>query len=166
MLQWLEPKIKLLSLSILAAALAAASYPNCAFSQSRVTGYQTVGRDIAINSAIDILVYPGRASAIDFSSTDEALAYVLIADPSKVVFSTDAQLASGRAKTVFLRPIQALNFPGATTATITNLLNQNCRFKRETATLQLQHRSYQQRTRTLRNSHRSRHPKNVADCER
>jgi hypothetical protein len=117
----LEPKIKILSLSILAAALAAASYPNCAFSQSRVTGYQTVGRDIAINSAIDILVYPGRASAIDFSSTDEALAYVLIADPSKVVFSTDAQLASGQAKTVFLRPIQALNFPGATTATITNL---------------------------------------------
>jgi hypothetical protein len=30
-------------------------------------------------------------------------------------------LASSRAKTVFLRPIQALNFPGATTATITNI---------------------------------------------
>ncbi|MCC3407946.1 MAG: hypothetical protein JGK17_20605 [Microcoleus sp. PH2017_10_PVI_O_A] len=26
-------------------------------------------------------MYPGRATAIDFSSTDEALAYVLIADP-------------------------------------------------------------------------------------
>lgn len=115
------PKIKTLTLSILAAALAAASYPNCAFSQSRVTGYQTVGRDIAINSAIELLVYPGRATAIDFSLTDEALTYVLIADPSKVVFSTDAQLASGKAKTVFLRPIQTLNFPGATTATITNI---------------------------------------------
>lgn len=117
----LEPKIKILTLSILAAALATASYPNCAFAQSRATGYQTVGRDIAVNSAHDILVYPGRASAIDFSSTDEALAYVLIADPSKIVFSTDAQLASRLAKTVFLRPIQALNFPGATTATITNI---------------------------------------------
>src|SRR4028119_407413 len=82
----LEPKIKILTLSILAAALATASYPNCAFTQSRATGYQTVGRDIAVNSAHDILVYPGRASVIDFSSTDEALAYVLIADPSKIVF--------------------------------------------------------------------------------
>lgn len=117
----LQPKIKTLTLSILAAVFAAASYPDCAFARSPVTGYQTVGRDIAVNSAIDILVYPGRASAIDFSSTDEVLTYVLIADPSKVVFTTDAQLASGRAKTVFLRPIQALNFPGATTATITNL---------------------------------------------
>ncbi|MEG4584626.1 hypothetical protein QUA54_05145 [Microcoleus sp. MOSTC5] len=117
----LKPSIKTLSLSILAAAIAAFCYPDCAFSQSRVTGYQTVGRDIAANSAVDVEVYPGRATAIDFSSTDEALAYVLIADPSKVVFSTDAQLASGQAKTVFLRPIQALNFPGVTTATITNL---------------------------------------------
>lgn len=115
------PKIKIFCWSILAAVLAAASYPNYAFSQSAATGYQTVGRDIAVNSAIDLLVYPGRATAIDFSSTDEALAYVLIADPSKVVFTTDAQLASGLAKTVFLRPIQTLNFPGATTATITNI---------------------------------------------
>jgi hypothetical protein len=117
----LEPRIKIFSLSILAAVVAAASYPHSAFSQPRTTGYQTVGRDVAINSAIDLLVYPGRATAIDFSLTDEALTYVLIADPSKVVFSTDAQLASGRAKTVFLRPIQTLNFPGSTTATITNI---------------------------------------------
>jgi hypothetical protein len=45
------------------AAIAAASYPDCAFSQSRVTGYQTVGRDIAANSAVDVEVYPGRATA-------------------------------------------------------------------------------------------------------
>ena len=116
-----SPRMLSLGGLLFTAVFATASYPNCAFAQSRVTGYQTVGRDIAVNSALDILVYPGRASAIDFSSTDEAIAYVLIADPSKVVFSTDAQLASGLAKTVFLRPIQALNFPGATTATITNL---------------------------------------------
>ena len=49
------------------------------------------------------------------------VSYVLIADPSRLVFGTDAQLTSAQAKTVFLRPIQTLRFPGATTARITSL---------------------------------------------
>lgn len=46
---------------------------------------------------------------------------MLIADPSRVVYTTNAELESGQAKTLFLRTIQALNFPGATRTQITNL---------------------------------------------
>jgi hypothetical protein len=38
--------------------------------------------------------------------------------------STDAELETGRAKTIFLRVIQPLRFPGATTAPVTNLMVQ------------------------------------------
>ncbi|WP_374789314.1 hypothetical protein [Aerosakkonema funiforme] len=114
-------KLQLLGWSLLTAAIAAVTYPKTTFAQSVSSGYQIVNRELAVNSAIDIKVYPGRASAIDFSQTDEVVSYVLIADPSRLVFGTDAQLTSAQAKTVFLRPIQTLRFPGATTAQITSL---------------------------------------------
>lgn len=103
------------------AAIATLCYPVSSLGQAIAKSYQTVSRDIAANSAVDVKVYPGRASAIDFSQTDEVVTYVLIADPSRLVFSADAELASGRAKTIFLRPIQPLRFPGATTTKITSL---------------------------------------------
>ncbi len=49
---------------------------------------------------------------------------MLLADASQVVYSTDAELETGRAKTIFLRVIQPLHFPGATTAPVTNLIVQ------------------------------------------
>jgi hypothetical protein len=61
---------------------------------------------------------------ISFTQTDEAIAYILVADPSRLVYTTDTDLKSGSATTIFLRAIQPLKFPGATTTTITNLLVQ------------------------------------------
>jgi hypothetical protein len=83
--------------------------------------YQVIGRDVAAESAVEVQVAPGRTTTIDFSQTDEAINYVLIADPSRIVYTTNAELESGQAKTLFLRTIQALNFPGATRTQITNL---------------------------------------------
>ena len=85
-------------------------------------GYQKVERRVGSQSAINVEVYPGRISTIDFSQTNEAIAYAGLGDPSRIVFNTDFPLESGAAHTVFLRPIQPLNFPGATTARITNLV--------------------------------------------
>ncbi|NES97892.1 MAG: hypothetical protein F6K32_22310 [Desertifilum sp. SIO1I2] len=107
--------------SLVATAIAAVACPTPTLAQSVTSSYQTVGRDVAVRRAIDIKVYPGRASAIDFSQTDEAISYVLIADPSRLVFSTDTELSRGRAQTVFLRAILPLQFPGATTTKITSL---------------------------------------------
>jgi hypothetical protein len=85
------------------------------------SAYQIIGRDVAARSAIEIQVAPGRATTIDFNQTDEVITYVLLADPSRVVYTTNADLESGQAKTLLLRTIQPLDFPGATRTDITNL---------------------------------------------
>ena len=92
--------------------------------QAQASAYQVVDRNRATNSAVQVQVAPGRATSISFSQTDETIAYILLADASRVVYSTDAELETGRAKTVFLRVIQRLRFPGATTTSVTNLMVQ------------------------------------------
>lgn len=80
-----------------------------------------IARDDAINNTTSIPIWPGRSTFIDFSQTNEVITYILLADPSRTVFSTDAPLASRQAKTIFLKEIKPLRFPGATSTEITNL---------------------------------------------
>lgn len=76
--------------------------------------YQTVSRDTATQSEVDVQVEQGRSTAIDFSQTNERIIYVLLADPSRVVYTANAPIEAGQASTLFLRPIDPLEFPGAT----------------------------------------------------
>ena len=92
--------------------------------QAQMSAYQVVDRTRATTSAVQVQVAPGRATSISFSQTDETIAYILLADASRVVYSTDTELETGRAKTIFLRVIQPLRFPGATTTPVTNLMVQ------------------------------------------
>ncbi|AVH68412.1 hypothetical protein [Nostoc sp. 'Peltigera membranacea cyanobiont' N6] len=92
--------------------------------QAQTPTYRLIERDMAANNRIQVQITPGRATPISFTQTDEAIAYILVADPSRLVYTTDTDLKSGRATTIFLRPIQPLKFPGATTTVITNLLVQ------------------------------------------
>ncbi|MFN6538244.1 MAG: hypothetical protein RM021_018110 [Nostoc sp. EkiNYC01] len=92
--------------------------------QAQTPAYRLIERDTAASSRIQVQVTPGRATPISFTQTDEAIAYILVADPSQLVYTTDTDLKSGRATTIFLRAIQPLKFPGATTTAITNLLVQ------------------------------------------
>lgn len=92
--------------------------------QAQTSAYQVVDRARATTSAVQVQVAPGRATSISFSQTDETIAYILLADASQVVYSTDAELETRRAKTIFLRVIQPLRFPGATTTLVTNLMVQ------------------------------------------
>jgi hypothetical protein len=71
--------------------------------------------------AINVKVWTGRATAIDFSGVDERITQIFLADPSHFTYTTDTALESGQATTIFLRQIQPLKFPNLTTATITNL---------------------------------------------
>lgn len=70
---------------------------------------------------ITVKVWSGRATAIDFSSTKQRIISVVLADPSKLVYNADSPIESGQASTLFLKQIQPLKFPGATTANLTNL---------------------------------------------
>lgn len=85
------------------------------------TNYQIIDRATAIGSPMDARVMQGRITAIDFTLSDETIKSILLGDPSRSVYTTDATIESGKAKIIYLRSIQKLNFPGATTAYVTNL---------------------------------------------
>lgn len=68
-----------------------------------------------------VKVWAGRATAIDFSAVNQRITSVVLGDPSRLVYTADAPLESGQASTLFLKQIQPLKFPGATTANLTNL---------------------------------------------
>jgi len=78
-------------------------------------------RNTALSTQQTIQVPEGRMVAIDFSQTGEVVTFVALGDPSQFVFSGDVPLDSGGASTIFLRRIQPLDFPGATSAPTTNL---------------------------------------------
>lgn len=92
--------------------------------QAQTSAYQVVDRNRATTNAVQVQVAPGRATSISFSQTDETITYILLADASRLVYSTDAELETEQAKTIFLRVIEPLRFPGATTASVTNLMVQ------------------------------------------
>ena len=71
--------------------------------------------------AINLQVWTGRATAIDFSSVKEQITQIFLADPSRFTYATDTPLETGRATTIFLRRIKPLQFPNLTTASVTNL---------------------------------------------
>ena len=71
--------------------------------------------------AVNVRVWAGRATAIDFSQLDERITQVFLADPSRFTYATDVPLSKGEATTLFLRQILPLNFPNLTTAKVTNL---------------------------------------------
>lgn len=78
------------------------------------------GRGLA-GEAINVQVWTGRATAIDFSRVNERITQVFLADPSRFTYATDVPLDKGEASTLFLRQIQPLKFPNLTTASVTNL---------------------------------------------
>ena len=73
------------------------------------------------SKAINIEVWNGRATAVDFSGVNERITQIFLADPTHFTYATDTPLDSGQATTVFLRKIQPLKFPNLTTTNITNL---------------------------------------------
>ena len=85
-------------------------------------GYQNIYSEDGTKSAINIKIYPGRISTIDFSQTDSKITYIGIGDSSRVVWNLDRPIASGEAQSIFLRAIQEIEFEGATTTKITNLV--------------------------------------------
>lgn len=52
-----------------------------------VSAYRVISRDRAVQSEIDMQVGLGRATAIDFSQTNERITYVLLAEPSHLVYT-------------------------------------------------------------------------------
>ena len=102
--------------------LAQASVLAAEYTVATNLSYEQVSQEMAIANGINVSVNPGRIAVIDFSTTDEAISYIGLGDASRVVYNTDFPIPSGTAQTIFLLPIEELDFPGATTAKITNLV--------------------------------------------
>ncbi|QQE67373.1 hypothetical protein GFS31_40860 (plasmid) [Leptolyngbya sp. BL0902] len=88
---------------------------------AQATAYRQVPQSQALRNLIDVELAPGRSTAIDFSHVQERIVVVNLADPSRTVFTSNAPIESGLATTLFVTPIQALDFPGLTTNPVTTL---------------------------------------------
>ena len=120
MYQLLQDRHKNVTLAII--SIAAGLTVNFAIANNlQASTVQTVTRESAVSNSTNVPVWAGRSTFIDFSGTNEVITYILLADPSRTVYSTDTPLASKQTKTIFLKPIKPLQFRGATTSHITNL---------------------------------------------
>jgi hypothetical protein len=75
-----------------------------------------------LSRTITVKVWAGRATAIDFSSMTQKITSVVLADPSRIVYTSDVPIQSNQASTLFLRQTEPIKFPGATSSNRTNLL--------------------------------------------
>jgi hypothetical protein len=81
---------------------------------------QNQNAESARNSSSNIQIAPGRSSAISFHD-GETISYMLLSDSSRIVYTTNAAIESGKAQTIFLRQIQNIDLPGATRSPLPNL---------------------------------------------
>lgn len=85
--------------------------------------YHSVAQSEALRRSVRVEVTPGRATIVDFAATGEVVSDVLLADPSRITYTTDVKGQQDIKPTaIYLREAQPLVFPGLTTAPITNLI--------------------------------------------
>jgi hypothetical protein len=111
----------LLLAPLTALGITAVTFAIGSIAAAQTPAYKVVGQDAALATTTNVPVWAGRSTAIDFSQTGEIITYIGIADPSRAVYNTDADITTNQARTVFIRVIEPLRFPGATTTLITNL---------------------------------------------
>jgi hypothetical protein len=65
-------------------------------------------------------VVPGKATPIVFKN-NQIIDFILLSDQSKNIYTPNAPLETGNARSLYIRQIQTLNIPGTTTNTYPNL---------------------------------------------
>ncbi len=90
--------------------------------------YLSVPQSEAWHRTVSVEVKGGRATTIDFLPIGETIQDVLLADPSRLTYTTDVgslkESASSTVKpsAIYLRATEKITFPGLTTSPITNLI--------------------------------------------
>ncbi|MCC0175848.1 hypothetical protein I4641_02480 [Waterburya agarophytonicola K14] len=79
-----------------------------------------IPENIAQKEIIPINIIPGQTTAINFEN-DDRVSYLILSDRSKIIYSLNAPTDSGQAKSIFLRNIKPLDFPGEITSNQPNL---------------------------------------------
>jgi hypothetical protein len=76
--------------------------------------------NLAQTKPIHINVISGKTTAINFHN-ERIISYLILSDRSTLVYSLNAPPESGQARSIFLRQIKPLDFPGETTSNTPNL---------------------------------------------
>ena len=79
-----------------------------------------IPEDIAQKEIIPIKIIPGQTSAIHFEN-DDRIHYLNLSDRSRIVYDLNDSPESGQAKSIFLKNIESLDFPGEITTSQPNL---------------------------------------------
>ena len=79
-----------------------------------------IPEDIAQKETIPIKIIPGQTSAIHFEN-DDRIHYLNLSDRSRIVYDLNDSPESGQAKSIFLKNIESLDFPGEITSSQPNL---------------------------------------------
>ena len=80
----------------------------------------SIPEDVAQKEIIPIKIIPGQTSAIHFKN-DDRIHYLNLSDRSKIVYDLNDSPESGQARSIFLKNIKPLDFPGEITTPQPNL---------------------------------------------
>ncbi len=90
-------------------------------SQTQIpTNLSEIPSNLAQKQPTIVKVIPGQVSSIHFEDS-EFISYVILSDSSRYVYTLNAPTDSGAAKSIFIRRIKPLNFPGEITTNHPNL---------------------------------------------
>lgn len=84
---------------------------------------RTIEQQDARTKPISVYLKEGEADLIGFEN-DEIITFILLSDPSKNVYNSDAPIESGQARAITLRQIEEIDIPGTTSTEIPNLFVQ------------------------------------------
>lgn len=79
-----------------------------------------INEDIAKQKPIEISIVNGQASSIALDN-GQKINFVLLPDQSQSIYTADSPIDEGKATTIYLRKIEKLEIPGATTTNKPNL---------------------------------------------
>jgi hypothetical protein len=95
--------------------------PGMALAQVNPLSVEQVSAADAYRHTTDVAIFPGRTSLIDFR-TDEMIAFVQVSDPEYILYSLNAPIESGQARSILVRLSEGIEFQYLTESATPNLI--------------------------------------------
>ena len=113
----------LLTKLILAGVIATSVYTPTSVRATEVpVKYDLVSTADAVKGAIPVTLYFGKIISLDFTDAGEYITFIAPSDRSQFVYNTDLPVNSGEAQSVYLLPIEKINFKGTYQTSHPNLI--------------------------------------------
>lgn len=114
---------KLLKNLIIAGIITTSVYaPTSARATEVPVKYDLVSTADAVRGAIPVTLYFGKIISLDFTEAGEYITFIAPSDRSQFVYNTDLPVNSGEAQSVYLLPIEKINFKGTYQTSHPNLI--------------------------------------------